>query len=184
MLSAVSSPTARGNRCVPPAPGSEAELHLGQADLRAACRDAVVRAQRQLEAAAEREAIDRDHHRLAAALERGDHGRQASAPAWLLRRVEFADVGAAENTRPAPVMTTARTALSLLRVFYRIGGGGAHGRAHAVDGRVVERHHEYGVAQFEPVRAWGFPSSKYFWDQALKNSTALAVNIGWRTAPR
>ena len=64
MLSAVSTPSTRGSRCVPPAPGHQAELHLGQRDLRAGGGDAVVAAERELEAAAHATLCDRGDDRL------------------------------------------------------------------------------------------------------------------------
>ena len=50
MFSAVSRPTARGRRCVPPAPGQQAQLHLRQRDLRARRGHAEVAGERELEA--------------------------------------------------------------------------------------------------------------------------------------
>ena len=110
MFSAVSTPSTRGRRCVPPAPGMQAELHFGQRDLRARRGDAVVAAERQLEAAA--------------------HARRCGSPrrpAWCSPRARGSRVsrfGSAsalgepnsrmsappENALPAPVRTIALTA--------------------------------------------------------------------------
>ena len=72
--------------------GQDAELHLGQAELRLRRGDAVVAGERELEAAAEREAADRGDqrllHRVLLVVDLGQIGLQA-------RGVELADVGAA-----------------------------------------------------------------------------------------
>ena len=62
----------------------EAELHLGQRDLRARRGDAVVAAERQLEPAAHRHRVDRGDDRLGRRLDRADHRARASArrPPW------------------------------------------------------------------------------------------------------
>ena len=56
-------PMRRVSRCVPPQPGIEADLHLGQADLRLGMRagQAIVEAERQLQAAAHAGAVDGGH---------------------------------------------------------------------------------------------------------------------------
>ena len=65
---ACSTPMARGRRCVPPAPGMMPSLISGRPSWRTSlARHAVVAAERQLQPAAERGAIDGRHHRLAAA---------------------------------------------------------------------------------------------------------------------
>ena len=73
----------------------QAELHFGQADLGRGHRDAVVAAQRHLEPAAERRAVDRGDHRLGRVLDRSSQLGQRSA---IDRRLaEFGDVGAGDE---------------------------------------------------------------------------------------
>ena len=69
----------------------EAELDLGQADAGAGRGDAVMAAERELEAAAERRAVDRRDDRLADALDRLDDLDQ---PGRAARLAELRDVGA------------------------------------------------------------------------------------------
>ena len=56
-------PTTRGRRCVPPAPGRHREAHLGQPEPGALRGDPEVAAQRELQPAAERVALDRGDRR-------------------------------------------------------------------------------------------------------------------------
>ncbi len=77
--------------------GDEAELDLGQAELGRGNGDAVVADQRDLEAAAERCAVDRGDDRLRAVLDRGLRVRQARARE---RLAEFGDVGAGDEGAP------------------------------------------------------------------------------------
>ena len=65
--------------------GQQAELDLGHAELRRRHRDPVMAGQRDLEAAAERGAVDRGDHRLGAILDDVDHLRAASAAASACR---------------------------------------------------------------------------------------------------
>ena len=69
IVSAVSTPTSRGRRCVPSAPGMMPRFTSGQAELRAGDRHAVVAGHGHFEPAAERGAVDRHHHRLRALLD-------------------------------------------------------------------------------------------------------------------
>ena len=64
MSSAFSTPASRGSRCVPSAPGNDAELHLGLTELRVGRRDPIVPRHRQLEAASQRGAVYRHDDRL------------------------------------------------------------------------------------------------------------------------
>ena len=64
-------PTRRGSRCVPPATGDDAEQHLGQPEPRVLGAHPEVAGQRQLEPAAESEAVDRGDRRP------GDGGQRA-----------------------------------------------------------------------------------------------------------
>ena len=90
-----STPTRRGSRCVPPAPGRRPTSDFRQADRGAFVvgQHAVVRGQRELAAAAERKSCDRRSDRLAAGLERPKREAHAeemiiggAKAAWLRRR--------------------------------------------------------------------------------------------------
>ena len=70
--SAFSGPTRRGSRAVPPAPGSRPSLISGRPEPCARRRDAEMAAERELEAAAQRRAVDRRDRRLRHFVERGD----------------------------------------------------------------------------------------------------------------
>ena len=72
----------------------QAELHLGQAQPRFLDRDAEMTGERDLEAAAERRAVDRGHDRLRRVLHQGQHLDQAGR---LRRLAEFGDVGAGDE---------------------------------------------------------------------------------------
>ena len=94
MLSATSRPTARGRRCVPPAPGRRPSFTSGSATCAPGAGDPVVAGQRQLEAAAHGHAVDGGDDRL----RRGLHGLDDGVQRGLgrhLGRPELADVGAA-----------------------------------------------------------------------------------------
>ena len=60
----MSAPTARGSRCVPPAPGSRPIFTSGRPSDASGVAIAVVAAERELEAAAHAHAVDRGDHRL------------------------------------------------------------------------------------------------------------------------
>ena len=92
--SAFSTPTMRGRRCVPPAPGSRPRFTSGRPQLRARHGDAVVRAQRDFQAAAQRRAVDRGDDRLGRVLHLVLHVEQAGA---LHRAAELGDVGAGDE---------------------------------------------------------------------------------------
>ena len=77
--------------------GQETELDLGQADAGAGRRDAVMAAERELEAAAERRAVQRRDDRLADALDRLDDLDQ---PGRAARLAELRDVGAGREGAP------------------------------------------------------------------------------------
>ena len=74
--------------------GDDADLDLGQAHLCARRRDPEMTAERHLEPAAERHAVDGSHHRLRARLQRRDGDAEARRLRWL---AEFADVGARDE---------------------------------------------------------------------------------------
>jgi hypothetical protein len=74
--------------------GQDAELHFRQRDLRAGHGDAVVAAERQLEAAAHAGAADGGDDRLGGRLDDADHGVEVRF-GQRLGRIELADIGAA-----------------------------------------------------------------------------------------
>ena len=92
--SALPTPATRGSRCVPPAPGSSPSLTSGVPSFADWIGDAIMAAERDLEPAAERGAVDRRDDRLGAILDRVDDHRQ---PRLLRRLAELGDVGAGEE---------------------------------------------------------------------------------------
>ncbi len=74
--------------------GQQAKLHLGHAELRVLDRDPIMAAERHLEPAAQRGAMDRCNHRLRTILDRVDHRRQ---PGHDRRLAELGNVGAGEK---------------------------------------------------------------------------------------
>ena len=74
--------------------GDDAQRHFRQAHHRARRRDACVAAQGQLEAAAQRRAVQRRHHGLAAVFDGLDHGGQLGLGQGL---AEFAQIGARDE---------------------------------------------------------------------------------------
>ena len=90
-------PTSRGSRCVPPYPGTQAELHLRLAEPRAFARNAQGAGHRELTATAERKSLDRGNHRLAAGLDPAKDALPSPCQLLALRcreRRQLADVGA------------------------------------------------------------------------------------------
>ena len=120
----------------------DAELHLGQAELRFPHGDAAMAGQRDLQPAAECRAVDRGDDRLLARLDALDHVGQDRLGH---RRAELLDVGAADEVRPAPVTTTAWTSAGVTRVPDRGEQAGAHVGRGGVDRRVVDRDHQHAV---------------------------------------
>ena len=115
--------------------GDDAQRHLRQTHHRAGRGDACVAAQRQLEAAAQRRAVQRRDHGLAAVLDGADHGGSGgSASGWPnSRRSE-----PAMKVLPAPISTAPRRPVV---AAHRIDGreqAFAHCGRTGVDGRVVD----------------------------------------------
>ena len=79
---------------MPARPGEESEVHLGQTELGRRHRHPIVSAQRHLEAATQRGAVDRGDHRDRGIFHRGLHLLQAGA---LHRAAELADVGTGDE---------------------------------------------------------------------------------------
>jgi hypothetical protein len=115
----------------------DAELHLGQADLGARERDAVMTGQRELEAATERHALDRGDDRLRRVVE---------------HRVEAPDVRPARHVGAGEFLDVGAGAEGAVRADEHHGFGGGVGQraldgrdqvdaqaaAQAVDGRILE----------------------------------------------
>ena len=120
--------------------GDQPELDLGQPELRARHRHAVVAGERDFAPAAERGAVDRGDDRLLARLHRVERFGQARALRGL---AEFGDVGAGEERAPVaadddrldPVVGEPRLDLALEPRAHRL--------AERVDRRVVRHHHEH-----------------------------------------
>jgi hypothetical protein len=133
--------------------GQQAERDFGQPELRAGQREPVMRGERDLEAAAERRAVQRDHHRLRARLDplahvgqRRRHGRLA----------EFADVGARDEVAAGADDQHRADCVIGLRGVERIGQAAPHVGGQRVDGRMVDRDDEQRVAALvrdAPARA-------------------------------
>ena len=117
-------------------PGQKAELDFGQADARPRRRDAEVASERQLEAAAQRGAVQRRDDRLRHRLDRGDDIVKARS---LRRFAKFGDVGAGEKG-PAGAGDHHRLDCAVVaRLSQRLGESGPHLVPQRVDRRVVNR---------------------------------------------
>ena len=92
--SAYLAPVSRGRRCVPPAPGRRPRWTSGRPTRVGRQRHAIVRAERRLQPAAQRRAVQRRHDDLGAVLHGGDDVVQVGA---LGRLAELADVGAGDE---------------------------------------------------------------------------------------
>ncbi len=79
--------------------GYDPELHLGQRERGGRAGDPAMRGQREFQAAAERRAVDRRHHRLRGLLDRREHGGQDRVSR---RQVELADVRTADEDIARP----------------------------------------------------------------------------------
>ena len=152
MLSAVSTPIARGRRCVPPAPGRSAELHFGQRDLRARRRDAEVAAERELQAAAHADAADRRDDRLGARLDDADDACASVGSAVAFGVLNSRMSAPPEKALPAPVRTIALTAGIGQRPVDPGDDADADVVAQAVDRRVVQRDDGDGAVQLNSER--------------------------------
>ena len=80
---------------MPPAPGSRAEVHFGESELRRVDGDAVVRTQGHFEPAAECRSVDGGDHRHGCVLHRRLHLVETCC-LWDVA-AEFADVGAGDE---------------------------------------------------------------------------------------
>ena len=138
MFSAVSSPSTRGRRCVPPAPGTQADLDFGQRDRGALDRDAVVAAERELQPTAHAHAVDRGDHRLGRARRAGGSASAGCGSAVALGEPNSLMSAPPENALPAPVITMALTAASACARSTASAKAAPRRVAQAVDGRVVQ----------------------------------------------
>ena len=113
----------------------DAQRHFRQAHQRARRRDTGITAQRQLEAAAQRRAMQRRHDRLAAVFDGLDHGGQLRFGQGL---AELAQVGARDEG--AAGADEHGTLQAVIGLDGRDGGHQAftHGRRTGIDGRVVD----------------------------------------------
>ena len=142
---AACQPASRGMRHRAARAGQQAQVHLRKTELQVAGCAAVVACERGLRAAAERRAVQRRDHRLAAGLEPRQHVGQQRLER---RTVEFAHVGAGDEV-PAGAQEHDR-AHGGIRVE-RLDGGEecrAHRLRQRVDRRVVEgEDRDVAVAQ-------------------------------------
>ena len=116
--------------------GQDAELHFRQAQQRLGQRDAVVAAERELEAPAEREAANRGDHRLfERVLRLVDFGQGRGHRRF--RRVEFADVRAAREGLGRADDHQGFDRRIGFRLLHPVDDTGTQHAAQAVHGRVV-----------------------------------------------
>ena len=105
--------------------GNDAQRDLGQAQQRAGQRDACVAGQRQFQATAQRRAVQRGHHRLAAGFDQSDDGRHLRV---LQRLAEFAQVGAGHEGGAAADDDASHQVSLGLQLLYRRRQALAHRR--------------------------------------------------------
>ncbi len=94
MSSASGTPTTRGRRCVPPAPGSRPSLISGKPIWTVFSRTAKVAGQRDFEPASQYRAMKRGHDGLLAAFQPQQHVVEQGR---LRRLIHFPDVGARDE---------------------------------------------------------------------------------------
>ena len=117
-------------------PGEQAKLHFGQAQLGRSRGDAVMAAKRDLQPTAERGAMDRGDHRLAALFDGVDDGGEAG---FHRRLAEFGDVRPGEEGAPGRADDDGANGVIGRCLRHRIGQAGAHLRRQGVHGRIVRR---------------------------------------------
>ena len=137
MLTAISSPTARGSRCVPPAPGINPIFTSGRPTRAASARDPELASQRELEAAAQTGARDGGDRRFVLTLEEPDQGVQRGL-GGRLRRVEFLYIGAAGKEFVRADQDHGRDGRILFRFRQLVDEMLANGMRQRIDGRIVE----------------------------------------------
>ena len=156
--------------------GQQAEVDLGQAELRRVDGDAVVRAERDFEAATECGAVDRGDHRDRGVLHRGLDFVEAGC----LRHVaaEFADVGAGDEG--APVADHDHGLRPVLdRLADPVEQALANVPAQSVDRRVVDDH-QRDVADVggDDLEADGFRDRSHAVSQAPRPPSADSIAAG------
>ena len=104
-------------------------------------------AERELEAAAHRDAVHRGHHRLGAGFQRQDHAQQVRL-GDRLRRAELADVRAAGERLAGAGDDDGLDGIVGQRLGQAVGDAEARVVAEAVDRRVVQRDHRDIAADF------------------------------------
>ena len=114
--------------------GQDAQLHLGQAQLRRGHGDAVMAAQRNLQPAAQSGAVDRGDDGLGAILDRVDDFGQAGGDR---RLAEFGDVRAREEGAPVAADHHRLDRVVRRGLLHRIGQPLPDRRAQRVDRRIV-----------------------------------------------
>src|SRR5438094_285645 len=122
--------------------GQDAELHLRQAKLRFRRGDAVVAGERELQAAAEREAADRGDQRLLQRILRVVDNRQVGL---LARFAELADVGAAREALSGADQHHGLHLRLGRRALETLQDAGAQRIAKAVHRRIVQCDDGYAV---------------------------------------
>ena len=132
--------------------GQQAELDLGNAQLRVGHGDPIMAAERDLEPAAERGAVDRRDHRLGAILDRVDHARQ---PRHHRRLAEFGDVGAGEEGLPFAADDDRLDRVVAFRLLDRRDQALPHRRAERVHRRVVRGDDQHVAVAAGRNRAGG-----------------------------
>ena len=143
--SAFSTPTTRGRRWVPPAPGKSPSFTSGSPK-RPRDGDPVVAGQRDLEPAAEGGAVDRGHHGLGAALDGSEHLVEDRAPRGGLPNSVMS--APAMKVRPSQTMTMAprRRRRGQPKA---VAQPQAHAVAERVDGRIVHGEDRDAAAPVE-----------------------------------
>ena len=131
-------------------PREQAELDLGDAHRRGGDGDPIVAGERDFEAAAERGAVDRRDHRLAARLDAVDHLGQHRQ---LHRLAELGDVGAGEEGLAFAGDDDRVDAVVGLGLLDRGDQPLAHARAERVHRRVVRQHDQHVAVLLRRDRA-------------------------------
>jgi hypothetical protein len=135
-----------GQALRPARAGQDAELDLGQAEARGLRAHPIVAGERHLEAAAERGAVDRRHHRLGRALDQVEHLVQAR----LLRRLaELGDVGAGNERAPRARNHDRGDIAVRGGLLEAVAQALAHVLAERVDRRIVHGEHRDAAAAIE-----------------------------------
>ena len=142
ILTASSGPTARGSRCVPPAPGSRPSFTSGRPSLASLVATRKWQAERHFQSAAERGAVDCGDHRLRAVLDLGQHFAEAGGFGGLPNSVMSAP---AMKVRPAQVSTIALTCRIGDRSLDAFQNAAADRSAQRIDRRAVDRDDGDGV---------------------------------------